>query len=468
MPGIIIGHNEKIAWGMTNLHYDVQDVYSETLNNAGQYVFQGQTRQSRIETELIKVKGMNTVELTQIITAHGPIVLNDSTRHYALRWIPAELPTFRYVFLRLNQAQDWQQFQAALRDYPGPAMNFVYGDTSGNIGYQVGGMLPIRKGFDGGQPVDGASGQFEWQGTIPFDELPTSYNPESGMLVTANQNPFPADSPYTISGNFAPYYRAHQIEQRLNSKKKWKPEEMLAIQTDVYSPFSHFLAQQAVAAIEKRRATNPAITDATRLLKEWDGQMVEGKPAPLIVTFLFQHLRKVIAERASPGKATSYDFNIAPAVIEQLMRERSKDWFPDWDQVILRALVDAVEEGQRIQGQNVNKWDYGRYTEMAVTHPVLSRIPWIGSYFNTSVVPMRGSSTTVKQTSRRLSPSMRFIADLSNWDASLNNITIGQSGQFLSNHYKDQWFDYLAGRSYPMQFQNVKAGEVLVLSPAGK
>ena len=468
VPGIIIGHNENIAWGMTNLHYDVQDLYSETMNNAGQYVSQGQTQQAKVETELIKVKGMRPVEATQIVTGHGPIVLNDANRHYALRWIPAELPAFRYVFLRLNQARNWQEFQAVLKDYPGPAMNFVYGDTAGNIGYQVGGMLPIRKGFDGTEPVDGTSGKFEWQGIIPFSDLPSSYNPPSGMIVTANQNPFPAGSPYTISGNFAPYYRANQIEQRLNSRKTWKLEEMLAIQTDVYSPFSHFLAKQAVASIEKRRATNPAITDATRILKEWDGQMIEGKAAPLIVTYLFQHIRKVIADRASPGKAASYDFNIAPAVIEQLMRERSADWFPDWDLIILRALVDAVEEGQRNQGANVNKWDYGRYTEMSINHPILGRIPWAGPYFNTSTVPMRGSGTTVKQTSRRLGPSMRFIADLSNWDSSLNNITIGQSGQFLSSHYRDQWKDYLAGRSYPMQFTSVKASDVLILSPAGK
>ena len=474
VPGIIIGHNEKIAWGMTNLHYDVQDLYAEKLLSTTTYEFRGKATQLKAETELIRVKGARTVEAVQYSTIHGPIILNEPNRQYALRWMGAEIPANPYVFLQVNQAADWAQFQSALRNYAGPSMNFVYADTAGNIGYQVAGMLPIRKTFDGTVPMNGPSGEFEWEGTIPFEELPSEFNPESGMIVTANQNPFPEDSPYRVNGTFAPYYRANQIEMRLGTKKGWKPEEMLAIQTDVYSSFSQFLGQQFVAAVEKRKASNPALQDAVRILKQWDGQMLEGKPAPLIATFLFQHLRKAIAEKASPGKGIAYEFNIAPAVMENFLRERPTGWFPDWDQLLLRVFVDAMEEGQRIQGPNVNKWDYGRYTEMTLTHPVLSRIPllnrvgFINNYINTSTVPMRGASTTVKQTSRRLGPSMRFVADLSQWDKALSNVTIGQSGQILSPHYKDQWESYLAGRSFPLPFDVLPGNEILVFSPSGK
>ena len=474
VPGIIVGHNEKIAWGMVNLHYDVLDLYSEKLIGQNAYEFRGKQLPLRTETELIRVKGARTFELLQQSTVHGPIVLNEPNRQYSMRWMAGEQPSFRLSFLQINQAVNWTDFESALRDYTGPGMNFIYADTGGNIGFQVAGMLPVRRSFDGSIPVDGPSGENEWEGIIPFEDLPQAFNPESGMIVSSNQNPFPDDTPYHVNGNFAPYYRSHQIEMRLGSKKGWKPEEMLGIQTDVYSSFSHFLGQQAVAAVEKRQATNPALQDAVRLLKEWDGQMMEGKPAPLIVTFLFQHLRKAVAERASPGKGTGYEFQIAPAVMEHLLRERPSEWFPDWDQLLIRVFVDAIEEGQRIQGPNVNKWDYGRYTEMAIVHPVLSRIPmlnrlgFVNDFINTSTTPMRGSSTTVKQTSRRLGPSMRFVADLSEWDNSLENITIGQSGQLLSPHYKDQWESYLAGRSFLLPFQNLKGGDILVLSPAGK
>ncbi len=473
IPGIVIGHNDHIAWGMTNLGYDVQDLYLEKVVSPTQYEFRGVAQPFKTETELIRVKGARTVELIQQVTNHGPIIVSEPSRQYSLRWMAAELPTFHFPLVQLNQATNWDEFEAALEDYPGPAQNFVYADTAGNIGYQVAGILPIRKRFDGSIPVDGASGEFEWEGVIPFDELPSSFNPESGMIITSNQNPFPDDTPYQVNGMFAPYYRAHQIEMRLGSKPTWTPEQMTGIQTDVYSSFSLFLGQQAVAAVEKRKATNPALSDAVRLLKEWDGQMMEGKAAPLIATFLFQHLRKAIAEKASPGKGTGYEYNIAPAVIEHLLRERPASWFPDWDQLLVREFVDAIEEGQRIQGKNVNKWDYGVYTELALNHPILSRIPLLNrigfsKYFGTDAMPMRGSSTTVKQTSRRLGPSMRFVADLSQWDNSMYNLTLGQSGQFLSRHYKDQWESYLRGGSFVLPFQSVRGDETLVLSPSGK
>jgi penicillin amidase len=192
--------------------------------------------------------------------------------------------------------------------------------------------------------------------------------------------------------------------------------------------------------------------------------MEKGTAAPFLAVLIYQQLKRAIGERASPGKGAVYESMMAGPVIERLLRQRPSDWFGDYDQLLLRCLVDAVEEGKRMQGRNPAKWDYGEFLQLDLPHPVAKQIPWIGKYFGIGPVPMSGSSTTVKQTSRRLGPSMRMAVDLGNLDGSIQNITIGQSGQFLSWHYKDQWNAYYTGRSFPMRFTRYD-GDVLAFAP---
>jgi penicillin amidase len=238
---------------------------------------------------------------------------------------------------------------------------------------------------------------------------------------------------------------------------------MLVVQKDVYSSFSHYLAQQMVAAYDKRKASNPLLTDAIALLRAWNGQMEYNQPCPFLVTLAFQHLRRAVVESATKAGST-YDSQMAPAVLEKLLRTRPPGWFVEWDETLLRSLADAVEEGQRIQGRSVTKWNYGKYTELTIAHPVVHRFPVVGKYFDIGPAPMSGSSTTVKQTTRRLGPSMRMAADLSDWDRSLLNVMVGQSGQVLSSHYRDEWGRYYVGQSYPMQYGKVEGKAVLRLT----
>ena len=244
-------------------------------------------------------------------------------------------------------------------------------------------------------------------------------------------------------------------------------QQMLSIQTDVYSAFDRFLAREMVAAYDRRGKVNPALSDAIRLLRNWNGQMTTGSPAPLIANLTYQHLRRAIAERASRGKGLAYRSMMAPAVIEKLLRDRPKEWFDDYDQLLLDNLAEALEEGRRMQGQNVVKWDYGRANRVALNNPVLGGLPVIGKYFNIGTVPMSGSPGTVQQFSMEQSvgPSMRMVVDFSDLDQSLQNITIGESGQVLSSHYRDQWDAYWAGRSFPMQFHKIDASDTLVFTP---
>lgn len=466
VPAVIIGHNDRIAWGVANLQFDVEDLYQEQLDpQSGRYLYRGQMEQAHLERNAIAVKQAGVVQLNTWVTRHGPVFLSNENKNYSLRWTAAEPSSFQFPFLDIDRARNWPEFTAAVARFPGPGQNFVYADVDGNIGYHAGGWLPIRKDCAGDVPANGGAGECEWAGFIPFDKLPQSYNPPSGMIVTANQNPFPADYRYQVAGNFAPPYRERQIRALLQARAKWQPEEMLSIQKDVYSAFSYFLASQVVAAWDARKATNPALREAVGWLRTWNGQMEKGTAAPMVAALIFQQLRKAVADRAAPGLGQTYDTMMAPAILERLLRERPPDWFSNYDELLMKCFADAVEEGSKIQGSKVSRWDYGRYNELRLVHPVDGRLPLIGKYFNIGPVPMSGSSTTVKQTTRRLGPSMRMIVDLGDLDHSLENITLGESAHRLSSHYKDQWNAYYAGTSFPMQYHKVDAKQVLTITP---
>ncbi|MBK5295465.1 MAG: penicillin acylase family protein, partial [Acidobacteriia bacterium] len=175
-PAVIIGHNDRIAWGMTNLHFDVQDLYSERVNSAaGAFLFEGQAKTLRQEKEFVRIRGGGQREFTVASTSHGPILLTAKGQHLSIRWTATEPGLFQFPFAEINHAGNWSQFRAALSRFLGPGQNFVYADTEGNIGYQATGKLPIRRDRDGDLPADGASGKQEWDGFIPFEELPSIY-----------------------------------------------------------------------------------------------------------------------------------------------------------------------------------------------------------------------------------------------------------------------------------------------------
>jgi penicillin amidase len=470
VPAIVIGHNERIAWGMTNLHFDVMDFFLEDFDpNTGRYLRDGVPRAARLEKEWIRVKGERPFEFVQWVTDRGPVTLVNA-RWMSRRWVAAESGRFQFPLLELNQARNWEEFRRALSRFPGPGQNLVYADVDGNIGYQAVGILPVREGYRGDIPADSSR---DWKGFIPFDEMPRAFNPSAGTIVTGNQNPFPASYHYPVEGHFASPYRARQIQTLLEARNGWKPEEMLTIQKDVYSAFSHYLAKELVRAYESRGTRNSALAGAAAALKAWNGQMEKDQAGPLVATLAFQQLRRAVAERAAPGKGAQYEDQMASAVIERLLRERPADWFSDYDELLLRALADAVDEGSRRYGKSVESWKYGNYLFLDLPHPVLGRIPVLPGLlrvaawkpFQIGPIAMSGASTTVKQTTGRLGPSMRFVADLSSWDRSLNNITIGVSGQFGSSHFQDQWESYYVGRSFPMQFNAVEAKQTLTVEP---
>jgi penicillin amidase len=491
LPCVITGHNEQIAWGVTNLQSDVLDLYLEQLDErSGRYLFQGRTEQAQMDRQFIGVRGGKAAEVDIWVTRHGPVILNENGKRYSMRWSAAE--GFSYPFLAVDRAANWDQFRGALATFWGPPQNFVYADRAGNIGYQAAGRVPIRRGFDADVPVDGASGNFEWNGYIPFEAMPSIYNPASGIVATANQDPFRPDYPFRVDGDYADKYRVQQIRALLSAKAKLTVDDMLAVQKDVYSAFDYFLARQAIAAESQHASKDGMVREAIDVLQRWNGQMDKGEAAPMITNLLDEELRQTLVAsavlsvpvrkpvekpRTSAEKAAGHYRRISgssvpnivprPEVIEGLLRDRPRGWVAndDWDAWIIQNLSAALQRGRSRQGSPVSKWRWGRMLQWQLAHPVGKELPLVSGFFDIGPVEMSGAGTTVKQTTAGLGPSERMVVDLGDLDKSVQNLLAGESGFVASGHYKDQWQAYYTGKSFRMQFEHVDAKEVLRVKP---
>ncbi len=473
IPCVILGHNENIAWGVTNLSSDVFDVYQEQIDTStGRYLFQGKQEQARIDQGSIAVKGGKPVPVNIWVTRHGP-VFTENGKSYSVRWAAAE--GFAFPFLKLNQAKNWNEFRAALEPYWGPGQNFVYGDRAGNIGYQATGRVPIRRNFTGEVPLDGASGQFEWDGYIPFDQMPSVYNPPSGVIATANQNPFPKDYPYNVGGNYADKYRIEQIRALLGAKPKLTVNDMLAVQKDVYSGYDSFLAKQTVAAFGRvtNLPSNDMLKPAVEILRKWNGQMEGAQAAPAIVDLLGKQLQISLLTILVPNKKELPEVFPRPQEVESLLRERPHGWVAqdDWDAWLLSGLSEALNKGRAGMGGAVEEWRLGRLLFWKFEHPVIKNLPPVSWFFNVTYqrnpgpFEMSGAATTVKQTTNVLGPSERMVVDLGDLDHSVQNLVLGESGSVSSSHFEDQWPAYYYGKSFPMQFNHVDAKDILKIKP---
>ena len=473
VPCVITGHNENIAWGVTNLETDVLDVYSEKINlTNGHYEFQGKVAQAQLDQQLIVVSGAKSVPMNLWVTHHGPI-FTENGKSFSIRWSAAE--GFGFPFFKLDQAKNWNEFRSALSTFWGPGQNFVYADREGNIGYQATGAVPIRKNFDGNVPLDGTSGKFEWDGYIPFEQLPSVFNPPSGMIATANQNPFPKDYPYRIDGNFADSYRVRQIRALLSAKPKLTVDDMLATQKDVYSSYEFFLAQQAVASYGK--LAHPAkielLQPAVKVLRGWNGQMEALQAAPAITDLLSKQLQVALLQILLPNKKQYPEVFPRPQIVEALLRQRPHGWVPndDWDAWLISVLSEALNQGRAQMGGVVADWHLGHLLHWRFDHPVMKKLPPVNWFFDSiysrkaGPFEMSGSSTSVKQTTPVLGPSERMVVDLGDLDHSVQNLVLGESGSVSSSHFQDQWLAYYYGKSFPMQFSHVEAKDILTVKP---
>ncbi|HEY6337194.1 MAG TPA: penicillin acylase family protein [Candidatus Sulfotelmatobacter sp.] len=472
MPYIIVGHNQRVAWGFTNVGPTVTDVYIENFNPQGAYQTPSGWVQPDHRTEIIHVKGEPDVTVDVKITRHGPIITElvpGETRPLALRWTLYD--GLRIPFFDVNSAQNWDEFQRAFSLLDAPGQNVVYADVDGNIGYHATGKVPIRAASDGSLPVSGADNAHEWTSYIPFDRLPSVYNPASGMIATANGRITPDDYPYSVSMEWEAPWRTARIYHVLESGRKFSPADMLTLQTDIQSEADLFAAERFVYAVDHAAKPSARAKQAAELMRNWDGRMLASSAAPTIAQVSSRELTRLLLEPklgSAPGPSTKTDPKTTAFTLnwetyswlqrsvwrENIMLHHPKRWlpekYPNYEE-LLTAAVEAAVSGADAP-QDLATWHWGSFNAVEIEHPVLGKIPFIKHWAGPGVKEQSGSGFTVKAVTRHHGPSERFTADLADLDQSTLNLVTGQGGNFLSPYYMDQWRAWYEGTTFAFPF----------------
>ena len=479
LPPVIIGHNERIAWGVTNTGPDVQDLYVESFNfrDPNKYLHNGEWIAAEVREEDVKVRLKRDYRFTVKVTRHGPIISHAGGRDLALRWTalePHALAALVSGETRIGKAQNWEQFTAALRGFTGPMQNFVYADADGNIGYYAAGWVPIRKLGTGSVPVPGSTDDYDWAGYIPFEDLPHSYNPSSGIIATANNRVVPDSYPYFIASEWAEPYRAARILDLLRTGRSLTVDDMLRIQTDIFALEDKWLSGELLKAGSDHQPRDPEARYALDLLMHWDGEARMDSAATLVC----EVTRKALLERILKPKLgddlSGYHWGMSTTFLVNVLTNNWTRWLPPGDSSFSDTLMRSLETGVgRIPGgRSHDAWKWGETIPLTIAHPLGEGFPLLGRLLNVGPFPQAGTASTVKATTTRHGPSMRMIVDLSNLDNSVQNITVGESGQVLSPYYKDQFDAWYNGRSFPMLFSDEAVGRAavhtLVLAPGDK
>jgi penicillin amidase len=500
VPGVILGHNARIAWGATNVEPDVQDLVIETVapGDPSSYLGPGGTpRAFTSRTERIVVNGGEPVDITIRETVHGPI-LNDVEERLkdaplmALRWTSTspDVGPDKTVesFLKLMVATDFSSFREALSGYLAPAQNLVYADVDGHIGYQMPGVIPTRSDAAdrGARPVSGADGSGEWTGRIPYDEMPSTYDPEDGWIVTANNSPTDESYPYFIGAEFDPGFRAERIIDLINDygQDGLSVPEMSAIQNDT-APLRARDIVEAIAGAE------PSTRDGTLIaqrIADWDGScVVDSTGCAAYMAWEYRVLRALFDDELGPLARDYVGSTSSWVALERALGDGDDPWWDDTttsdvhetaDEVVASAMDRAGAEMRAAFGDPAG-WTWGRmhtvtFREATLGSSGIAPLEW---YFNSGPTAVDGADGAVDASYYRLRrgypdpedpdfrpvgmdglftvtnlPSYRLVMDMSDLDGARIVITTGQSGQPFDRHYADQIGPWINGTTLPLPF----------------
>jgi len=473
-PLVIIGHNDRIAWGFTNNGADVQDLYIETFNPAQpeEYKANGKWLKAQTVDEIIKVKGAPDQHFAIAITRHGSVVRKDGNTGYALRWTATEPGALANTYNRLGKAQNWKEFREVMKSVWGPAQNAVYADVRGNIGYLMAARVPIRKKGRGEVPVPGDTDAFEWKGYIPFDELPQIFNPADGLIVTANARVVGPDYKPYLTDHWEEPYRTARIWDLLHDKHDLRPADMMKVQADTYSYPDLFLAEQLAPASKIASPKDPRVQKLIALSKDWNGIADSDS---IVVPFLEATRRaalKLVLQPVLGDDTNLYQWRNT-AFLQRVLTERPPSWLPsaykNYDELLVAAADQAVQQLQRDTGSSkIEDWPWKRFDSLDMFHP-LGREGWLKKLFSITGKPQSGTAFSPRAATRHHGPAMRFVANPGNWDDSLMLIPGGQSGQLGSSHYSDQFSYWYEGTPIVAPFsdsaQSATRKHTLTLTP---
>lgn len=494
VPGVILGHNGRIAWGVTNVGPDVQDLFIERPNpaNPDEFEFQGRFEPAQVIEERIMAAGQSEPVVLRVrVTRHGPI-LNDAMPELAneppiaLQWTALQPGSILRSVLQINRAANWRQFREALRFWDAPAQNFVYADVEGNIGYQMPGRIPVRAAGDGRAPVPAWSGEHEWVGEIPFDELPCVFNPPEGIIVTANNAVIdPRAYPHLLGADWDYGFRARRILQLLNEKPRLSTDDMQRIQNDARSLF----ADDILPLLDGFAPDDPQAADLLRLMREWDRVSRRDSVGVLIFETFWTRLAHALFDDELGEMLAGQVIGVTTetrVAVRNALADSAAPWWDDVntpqretrEQILTRALQRSAELLRARFGDRPQDWQWGKAHTVIFPNQTLGRsgIRLIESIFNRGPYPVDGASAAVNNTGGpsesftvSSGPSWRLIADLSDLRRSLAIHTTGQSGHAFHPHYDDMIPLWLNGDYHPLIWQRADAQQqadgVLVLTP---
>ncbi|MEQ9111446.1 MAG: penicillin acylase family protein [Rhodospirillaceae bacterium] len=465
VPFTIIGHNMYTAWGMTTTHADLQDLFIEKLTADGGYETPSGSAMFEERTEVINVRFSDPVTLRVRRTRHGPVVSDlaafqngdspqDTVLALAATMLRDDDRTANAVY-DMSKSRSVGDTKEALSQFEGPQQNFMYADRFGGIGFSAPALVPIRASGDGTVPVPGWSGEYDWQGWVPYEELPHSMNPASGRLVNANNRPVPEDYPYLIAASFPAGYRAERIDWRLNelAQKQAKWQDMLSIQTDAVSTAVHDILPRLLNVTRSENQTTNAVLTA---LHAWDGAMDRARPEPLIFLSWIDFLKEGLL-KDDLGEAYASLRGVNPVLLRNILTGQS-NWCDnvlsapkeDCGQIASQALEKALKwlsERDETTGADPLTWRWGDFHRAQFAHPLFGMVPGL-SALTTVEIEADGSDNTVNRggyrSARGRAPflnthgaGLRAIFDLENLDQSRFITAVGQSGHPASPHYDD-------------------------------
>jgi penicillin G amidase len=481
-PFVICGHNDSIAWGMTNTYVDNLDFYEETINpeDSTKYQYNGAWRNFEDRKTVIKISGGEQVEKTLRFSHRGPVVSSFkklAKKVVTMHWVGDEMSNeIRTVFL-LNRANNWKDFTDALKTFTSISQNIVYADKKGNIGLYCAAGIPIRKRDIQFGILPGNSDAYDWKGYVPFEELPYLYNPANGFVASANNRTAPPDYPYHIGSWYAQPSRFERIAEMLSAREVLSVEDFETIQLDQQSKMAEKYMPSVVKALEGYQNMNPVESKAFEILKGWNFVMSSKSPAATIFeTFYMQFVRSTFADELGGDLFSSFNgvSSITRNATDQLIDSKASVWFDDittenktesFDETVIAAFSHAVADLEIRLGNNPDDWEWGSVHRLILAHP-LGSVRVLDRVFslNRGPFPVGGSFHTVspysydsnKPYDANHGASHRHIFDLSNWDNSLTIIPTGNSGIPASKHYCDQTDLYVSGKYHPDYFTKEK------------
>lgn len=481
LPTVLIGHNRNIAWGITNMGPDVQDLFIEQINpdNDGQYLYMDQWMDFEYIPQSIRIKddsqedGFRVEDFVVRKTIHGPIV-KEKVELLALSWTGHQFNEEMEAFYRLNHASDWGEFSMALSHFATAPQNFVFADINGNIGYYGAGKVPLRKNGSGIFPVPGWTGEYDWTGYIPFEDMPHIYNPDGGLIVTANAEPYGADYPYPMPGVYAPHYRSMRIRDMLESKEKLTLDDMADIQFDQKSYLAPVFLKYLIPVIPDE------FSGVRNTLEKWDNRLAkDGVEGSVYHETLDTFLRSIWSDDMGLELTEKYvdTWYISLNRWVQMLENNTHHWFDNVetdvvetrDDLLLAAFQSAMSSlAQKFESDDFQTWEWGGIHTIVFHHPFEAKGGLIEKFFNYGPFPFGGDGETVNRATHdfdnpymaTMTASMRLLVDLADASQSRVSNSSGQVGMPLQDHYTDLVDSWLAGEYVDMQLDRDKLGEV--------